>query len=391
MDFDSVLPEESWFRKWLHFYPYAEPPASFKLFTAMALMGGILGRRVVMDYDVHQIRPMLNLLLIGPSGCGKSTSVKMARTLLKDVDSEYRPQFIEGSTTREKLHHDLVHNPHALIFAPELAAFFSKETYKEGLIPYVTNLLDYEDSIELRTRKDDVVTVHLPEVAILGASTRDWLQGMLPDHAVTGGFLARFMLLAEEKGTGVPNPHLLGNDEQKAALKELREKEEANFRLLIGNAMGRAIQHGNINYAEDYSAQDTFGQWYREYKKQQDNGILSPFTARAPEMVLRLSIILAVSCNRYEITAEDITSAAKLYEYQAQKLGEIVIPMSAQGKLISTVLEAIPASGIEEPRLLRILRNIAGYQDVSKCIQTLQKSGDIRVDGGVLRKIPDAV
>jgi energy-coupling factor transporter ATP-binding protein EcfA2 len=387
MDVKDMLPKGSWFIDWLKWFPHAEPPSSFKLFTAMAMMGGILGRKVCMSYDVHEIRPMLNLLLIGPSGIGKSTSVKMARKLLEHVDDRHRPQFIEGGATREKLHHDLRDNPHAMLFAPELAAFFSKETYKEGLIPYVTNLLDYEDRIELRTRKDGIVAVENPEVSIIGASTRDWLQSMLPDSAVTGGFLARFLLLSESEGKRTPNPHRKGTDAEKAATATLREAGGKQFYKLINNAFGRAEQRGLIDYVDDYSASDAFDDWYLGYKP--DTGLLSPFAARAPEMVLRMAIILAVSCDRYELTAEDIRSAIKLYEYQAKKLGDIVVPVSQQGRILAMVMDAIPEgeAGILEARVYRALRNVAGATDLAKVVMSLVRSGDIELKDGRLRKL----
>src|ERR1700744_664420 len=177
----DCLPEDSWFRRWMEIWPTSESPKSFLLFSAMSMLGACLGRRVWLDQDIHQVRPMLNLLLIGPSGIGKSSAVKVAKRLLPFVPAEHRPQFIEGGSTKEKLHADLVHEPKAILFAPELAAFFSKEKYKENLIPYVTNLLDYEDTIELRTKRDDIVVVHMPSVSILGASTLDWLHDQLPD------------------------------------------------------------------------------------------------------------------------------------------------------------------------------------------------------------------
>jgi len=198
LDIPDCLPQDSWFRDWMAIWPTAESSKSFLLFSAMAMLGACLGRRVWLDQDIHQVRPMINLLLIGPSGIGKSSAVKIAKRLLPFVSEMERPQFFEGGSTKEKLHEDLAVQPKAIIFASELAAFFSKEKYKENLIPYVTQLLDYEDVIELRSKSGGIVPVHYPAVSILGASTLEWLQDQLPDSAVSGGFLARFLILNEE-------------------------------------------------------------------------------------------------------------------------------------------------------------------------------------------------
>jgi len=210
---------------------------------------------------------------------------------------------------------------------------------------------------------------------------------MLPDSAVTGGFLARFLLLSEQEGKRVPNPHRAGTPESRAALARLRDDSGRKFYKIICNAFGRAEQFGMIDYVDDYSASDAFSNWYLDYKP--EAGILSPFTARAPEMVLRMAIILAVSCDRYEITAEDVVAATKLYEYQAKKLNDIVVPVSQQGRILAMVLDAIPEgpTGILETRVYRALRNVAGATELSKVIASLMKSREVDLKDGWLRKL----
>jgi energy-coupling factor transporter ATP-binding protein EcfA2 len=372
----NLLPRGSWFREYLACYDETvESPRSFMLFSVMALMGTALGRKVWMDYDVHKIRPMLNVLLIGPSGIGKSTSVKMTRELLSRIEVRYRPQFIEGGTTKEKLHSDLAENPHAIIFASELAAFFSKETYKEGLIPYVTQLLDYEDQIELRTRKNGIEIIENPEVSIVGASTREWLQDMLPNSAVSGGFLARFLLLFEnERAKRIPNPQLIS----RPARERLHARREA-LKDSFGKIMEAAFRNGErpITYA-DYDASDAYALWYRAYNSA--SGLLAPFAARAGEMILRLCILNAIACGRYEITEEDVKCSINLYEYTAAKLGTIITPVSQSGRLLATVLDAIPPEGICRQDLYRSLRSVANFIEIGRSVQSLVASADVTED-----------
>src|SRR5512146_2984872 len=123
-------------------WPSAEPPKSYILFSALTMLGAALGRKVWFNQDVHTLFPPLNLLLIGPSGCGKSTSIMMARKhLIQLLPRAEQPQFIMGAPTPEKLHDDLKPAPHAVLFASELANFFTRQKYMEGMIPYVTELL----------------------------------------------------------------------------------------------------------------------------------------------------------------------------------------------------------------------------------------------------------
>jgi len=163
------VPRESLFRKWVEAYPLAEPPNAYLLFSTMAMLGAALGRRVYFDQDAHTLYPMVNLLLIGPSGIGKSTSIlKVGKPLLDALPIELKPQFVSGKATPEKLHDDLVIDPHAMVFASELANFFSRAKYMEDMIPYVTQLLDYEPTVERRTRSSDLLVVKNPAVSVVG-------------------------------------------------------------------------------------------------------------------------------------------------------------------------------------------------------------------------------
>lgn len=378
LDIPDCLPKDSWFRDWMEIWPTAESPKSFLLFSAMATLGACLGRRVWLDQDIHQVRPMINLLLIGPSGIGKSTAVKIAKKVLPCITEMERPAFFEGGATKEKLHEDLSIQPKAIIFASELAAFFSKEKYKENLIPYVTQLLDYEDVVELRTKSGGLTSIEYPAVSILGASTLEWLQEQLPDSAVSGGFLARFLILNEDKkGQRVANPHRLLNTKQKAKLEIKRAEVFQKFTTLFN------VHSGNMDY-DDYDAAQVYARWYNAY--QPETGYLAPFAARAGEMILRLAMLLAISCNTGSITAEHIVSAIKLYEYIASRLSIIVVPTSATGKVANLVLETVGHEGLTPGQIARSLRATASNLDVEKHLESLLYSGDIDSDDGVIDK-----
>src|SRR6185369_4695642 len=95
-------------------FPTSEPPFSYVLTSAMAMMGASIGRKVWLDQDVHTIYPIVNLLLIGPSGIGKSTSLRdMAmKSLVSTLPDDLRPFVVSGKSTKEALHDDLMANPH---------------------------------------------------------------------------------------------------------------------------------------------------------------------------------------------------------------------------------------------------------------------------------------
>lgn len=357
----------------------AESPKSWILFSAIAMLGASVGRKIWFSQDVHKIYPLMSLLLIGPSGVGKSTSLRdMAlENLVRPLPEELKPQIITGKSTKEALHDDLMANPHSIILASELANFFSREKYMEGLIPYITDLLDLAPT-SVRTKSGSLKTIDEPAVSIMGGSTKEWLQEQLPSTASAGGFLPRFFIVKEDhKFQRVANPEGALTRNQKLALEEKRVKTFAKFRAIVDS------HYGAIEF-EDYEATDKYGLWYQSYMP--DSGILSPFAARAGVHILRLAMLLALSSDRHTISARDIQGGICLFSYSMSKLQEVIVPMSAQGKLINRVIEVIGENSLSSAAIKRAMRNFSGRRDVEEALGCLIESKEIILDDGMYRR-----
>jgi len=345
----------------------------------MSMFGAAIGRKCYFDQDVHRVFPMMNLLLIGPSGIGKSTAIRdIGLQLIGELPSHRKPEVISGKATKEKLHEDLIAcGGHAIVVASELANFFSKERYQEGMIPYITDLLDYAPT-SIRTKAGSIQTVEEPSVTIIGGSTKEWLQDQLPSTAAAGGFLPRFFIVKEDhKRQRVPDPSRVMSKTQRAQLLRERADLMDAFKGLTDVSAGR------VDFL-DYEASDTYGLWYQMFMP--DLGVLSPFAARAGAHVLRLSLLLALSCNRYHITAEDVKNAIALYEYSQKKLGEVVVPMSPQGKMLAKVLEVIGDDMLSDTAIKRAMRNYCSSQDTDKLLFSLLQSKDVAVIDGKYKR-----
>lgn len=370
------LPADSWIRTYLDAFPTAEMPTSYIMFAALGMIGSCLGRRCYYLDDFRQLLPMLNLLFIGPSGIGKSSSMTLARMfLLEKLPAEYRPQFIGGASTKEKLHEDLLLCPHAVLYASELAAFFNKAKYMEPLIPYITELLDY-GPVEVRTKSGKLQRIPEPSVTVVGGSTKDWLSTALPDTAIGGGFLPRFLIITEDqRRQRVADARMAVSTGRWKELVEIREGLWQDFLHIVTLAEGR------IGWA-DFQTADTYSSWYVSH--QPTTGYLAPFEARAAEMVKRLSMLVALSCKRDAITEADLKAAICMYRYTEQKLQEVIVPTSQVGKLITSVLQCIPLQGATIQELKRAMRNQCTAQDVSRFIESLLQSGDVELREGRL-------
>lgn len=370
-DLSEILPEGSWFKEWMQLFPTCESPRQFILFAGISAFGNALGRRVWLDHDVHQMFPMLNIMLIGPSGVGKSTAAKLGFNMINNLPETLRPQIVT-STTMERLHGDLVHKPHTILFASELANVFSKAKYMEQMVPYVTELLDYGPFIERRLRSEpNPIRVERPAASIIGCSTVEWLQDALPDSAGAGGFLPRFLIVeGSHKHQSVALPSRMLAPREYMELRIRREMAEVGFQALLTQSAGE------MKFA-NYSVDDVYSEWYNTYKPV--SGHLAPFAARAGELTLRLSMLMALSRGLQSIEVEDVKAAIVLYESCTKNLQKIVVPMSQEGKLISKVLEAVD-NGNDAGSICRTMRNFITSTKTQVLLADLVRDGTLRLE-----------
>lgn len=367
----AEIPKESWLHRWILVFPHSTVPISFLLYTGLSFLGACLGRKVYVDADVHKVWPMLNLLLIAPSGVGKSTAVKMARENLLSKVLE-GPQIIPGAATMEKLHADLRVNSHALLIASELAAFFGKQKYLESLVPYTVELLDYNDDIERRFQTKGVITVPFPSVTVVGASTLEWLQEQLPSSAVGGGFLARFLIVEEQfKRQRRSRPGSGMTKQAKERLEKRREKVFEEFAELL------EVPEGEIDFEDGWSGKDAYDIWSTNHKPL--SGLLSPFAARAEASVLRLALLVALTCKRRGLTRADVKAGIALYKYSEDRLLHVVVPYTETGKNMERILNALLVGPLSEKAIKRQLRTNIAAGEVDRLIHTLLQTGEIRL------------
>lgn len=345
----------------------------------MACLGAVLGRRVYFSLDVHKVYPLLNLLLIGPSGIGKSTAMRdiAVNHLIPQVPDEYRPNLLTGKSTKEAIHQDLIVAPKSIILASELANLFSKEKYNEGMIPYFTDLLDLAPA-RVRTKSGGNMVIQRPECCVMGGSTKQWLQDMLPSTAGEGGFLPRFLIVKEDyKYQRIADPRRHQNDKQRSELATERERVFYEF-----NRISR-INEGLIDF-EDYEASDTYTEWYDTFLP--ESGALAPFAARAGAHVLRLALLTAISCRRNFICADDVRTGICLYTYSINRLAEVVVPLSPEGKKVTKVMDAIGNQSLSSMEIRRAMRNYMGSADVDRVLADLVRDHELMFEEGLFRR-----
>ncbi|MHB8413910.1 MAG: hypothetical protein ACYDB1_00750 [Acidiferrobacteraceae bacterium] len=209
------------------------------------------------------IYPNFYIVLVGPSGrARKGIALGIAKSLITEVPGvSVSPEaasreaiigamkraitnFQDPSDSTIRLHCSLT------AFSEELSVFLGQNDIK--FLATLTDWYDAKDKWDYETigrGKDGLQGVCFN---LLGATAPDWLQSMLPQEAVGGGFTSRVIFVVEErKGKTVPK-HQLTTDEvslRKALLRDLERISQ-----LAGSFS--FTPQGERAYTDWYSEQD---------------------------------------------------------------------------------------------------------------------------------------
>lgn len=381
-DLVKFLPEKSFVHSWLHAWSEDEAPNSYLVLAALAALGSGLSRNLYIEFDIDRcVFPMLSVILLGPPGIGKSTSIQKAMDhLLAPLPIKERPLFV-FSATKEKLLSDLATHPHAFLFAEELSNFISRDKYKESLATALTSLLENKGWHENGTISRGPVDIKAEECALsfFGGSTVDWFHENLPEFALEGGFLCRFILCREDtKGKNVPFPRAGSDPAFRAEIeRRLDIAKDSFYRCLV-------TQSCRMEFGP-YVREDVLAPWATGRDRR--TGRMAHFDSRAKEMVMKLSLLLAASCRAKYIEEEHARGAIGIYESCMDSIESVVQKRTDKGRELNMVLEHIKTGGgmLDMPGLCRAMSHITTAVEVEKDVQSLLASKMVAFEDGRLR------
>lgn len=223
------------------------------------MVAGVLQRKVWLRQGYEVIYPNLYIILVGPSGSRKGLALGIAKDLLRDVPGvSVAPEsssgreamiaamkrayanFQDPETGVVKFHCSLT------AFSEELAVFLGQHDLK-----YLVNLTDWYDSKDVW--RYETIGRGLDDLQglcfnLLGATAPDWIQSMLPQEALGGGFTARVIFIVEDhKGKSVPDYTLTPG--------------ELELKLALGRDLERITSlNGTITYTPE--ALEAYKSWY---------------------------------------------------------------------------------------------------------------------------------
>ncbi len=380
---------DNWLDSYLEYTDNSESPISFHTWCGLSVIAGALQRRVYLPWGIGQvIYPNLYIVLIGPSGrTRKGVALGIAKEFLKKSpgitvvpeSSSGRQAMILAMKRALSNFQDPTDNTikfHCAVtaFSEELSVFLG-----QGDIGYLSNLTDWYDSKDdweyetIGRGKDSLQGLC---VNMCGGTAPDWIQSMIPQEALGGGFTSRIIFVVEEKKRKIVPEYIVTPEMKELAGKLQRDLDR------IGQMSGEM--------AFDESARKLYIDWYIDQDTKLSAGKpavadsrFSGYNERRATHIRKLMLVCSASRNDdLIITKADFDRALKLLEDVEVKMPKTFGGLG-KGKIsdeTDTVMDFIRAMGTTTRRTLleKYYRDI-DLQALVAVEQTLLQLGKIKI------------
>lgn len=379
----------NWLDSYLQYTDNTESPVSYHTWCGLSVIAGALQRRVYLQWGLAEtIYPNLYVVLIGPSGrTRKGTAIGIAKDMLKRTagitvvpeSSSGRQAMILAMKRASKNFEDPIDGKikfHCSVtaFSEELSVFLG-----QGDIAYLSNLTDWYDSKDdweyetVGRGKDSLQGLCLN---LCGGTAPDWIQSMIPQEALGGGFTSRVIFIVEERKRKIVPEYVVDDATRELGAKLVRDLER------IGNLSGEM--------SFDKEGKDAYVQWYIDQDTKLSAGKpaipdtrFAGYCERRATHLRKLMLICSASRgDDLKLTKADFTKALSLMEAV-----EVNMPRTFGGlgkarlsDEMATVREFIKQMGTTTRKALlqRYFRDIDPMA-LSTAEQALQQAGLIKV------------
>lgn len=392
---DKYIPDDGLFRWYNEYTEGNEICPRFRFFSFASAMGSLVKRKVWFQRSTYGIFPTLfpNLwiILVAPQGRGhKSAALSIAKKLINKLPDQQQPKMLASKLTPEALIKalaaqavtaeiarsldpmmiSLVRKPaQALLYSSELGVLLGKEKYNQGMIALLTDLYDTPNEWVSETVMRGDQRLYDVCLSIMGASTPDWMQTMLPTDAFKGGFMSRMILV------GYPETWY----------KRIADPPppDPKWEPMLLDGLARVSKlEGEIRWTN--AARDYFTDWYMDIGEP-DPGPRAAYLERKQDQLLRLAILLQVAkSSELKLDRDCIESALALFGAVESDTLRMVdyISVEPRMRIVQRMFEILEARGsMSESELLGdTWKHLTRPQEYGEVVQLLLKTKQITMN-----------
>lgn len=267
--------------------------------TGLLAAGMVIGRRAYRE-SPRALYPNFYVMILGQTGDSrKSTTMWLACELLRHVGEEFKD--LDGVVSSEGIYEALsaAEGTKGLIYADEFRAFLSvaKRKGTQDIIPRL-NSLYYCPARASIDRVKDSTEIIKPFLSMVTATPQAYVDDLLTDLEITGGFLNRFLIIAGDEQPPkaiVRSPSPVAWESIAAELRKIRDRE-----------------YGNLEFGEDALGlwTDFYNSW--KHERRDWNPKQANLTARIFEHVLKIAVVYSVLAAEPEISGKSLAIAIEI-------------------------------------------------------------------------------
>lgn len=365
----EMLPKGGWFEWYDKYTLETESPLSYHVFSSLCILGAALGRRVYRRMGHFSIYPNYCSILVGPTGrVKKTTAGQIAADIVK---RGVLCPILADKVTPERMITVLKESGHHFIFAPEMAVFFGKQRYNEGLVTNILRILDSPAEFIAETQAREQEILHDLAVSFLGCSTPSLLGSSMPEEVTSSGFMNRFMLVSEtDTERCFPTPGDPPRDVEERLIKTVLRLKAMSGEMVFDKEAGEWYDH-----------------WYRERRtqmRQLADDTLVEVLERAPVHLVRTAMLMhLVQCDHFAICLTCARAAESLIKYTERGAPRVVqkLKQTAVANDMDAVVLTLERLGGAADRST-LVRRLSGKMDAARLtghIRTLEEGGRVKV------------
>jgi hypothetical protein len=394
----DLIPDDGFFRWYHEMTKGTEICPRFHFFTAACCMGAVVNREVKFQRSSADVFPTLFpnpwIVLVAPQGVGhKTAALAIGKKLLMKMPSYTQPRFLSAKITPEALVKTLAApdvdttnvklpaginpaflkpNASGLLYSTEIGVLLGREKYNAGMIALLTELYDCHDEWTSATIMRGDQKLFNVCLSLLGASTPDWMQSMLPSDAFKGGFMSRLLLIAMPVGW-----------ERRRVADPPKPPTELRERLVVEIDRINNIV-GEMKW--EPAARDFFHDWYMKVERAPAPGPVMAYLERKQDHLLRFAILLELASTHEQLilTRPSIERSLALLETVENETSPMVEYLATEPRMRSAqnVLEILRShpEGMTEAKLLSMIwRSLAYPREFDEIMMMLLKAKSIRI------------
>jgi len=342
----TLLPKDSLLQDWCRVLSTTEVPFSYQVACGISLIGALCKRNIWIDQQPvggvgWKVYPNQSVMLVGPSGIGKDTAINFVQRQLEKLGTIP----IIGGRTIETIYQRLITiGDPAAAYLPigELTSFLGGKDYQKSMTQEITNLLSSNESVDISTKGDLAFggpkIIKRPTITMHCGSTVEWLHKAMPDGALEGGFMGRFLIIVESLG-GRQVPLLKYEVSDQAEKASIRESN-SRWNEMIVRLINKASHVGEMILTED--AVHTYENWYHNRFKLFSKATF-PYANRSRDTVLRLAMLMALTREHWGWVDEvDVRFGTKLLSGMASRIDDAVVPPTLEAQAAKDILGMLP-------------------------------------------------